>query len=94
VKALILALLATPAAAEQCIPPDAVTQQLGKAYGEVVRFVGLDKSGNIMVIYLNDDKETWTLFLVSPQGCATEISSGEGGGLVAPVAPPPEGDPA
>jgi hypothetical protein len=84
-KALILALLATPAA-EQCIPPDAVTQQLAAKYGEVPRFVGLDKNGGIVVIYLNDSKETWTIFVVSPQGCATEVSSGEAGGLV-PAAP-------
>jgi hypothetical protein len=83
--ALILAILALPAHAQQQCPPRAmVVADLAKKFGETQRTTGWVGGANetpitaVMETYANDDTGTWTILLARPDGTACMLASGGG----------------
>lgn len=67
--------IATPAAAQQCLPlPDALAA-LASQYAEAPRISGLTANGALMVITASEPGG-WSVLLVSPEGEACMVASG------------------
>lgn len=76
--AVIVALAATPALAQsQCGSTDQVAQLLAANFGEVVQGLGLDASGNMMMVWANVATGTWTITASTPAGMTCVIGAGE-----------------
>ena len=87
--ALVLALLASPAAANpNCAPYDALARELGNKWGEAPIERGLSSSGEMVEWWANDETGTWTVLVYSASGVACIIAAGE---LYEAVAAVPKG---
>jgi hypothetical protein len=90
--AIILALLAMPAHAQQppCGPRAQLVADLAKKYGETQRTMGYVNGGPaitaVMETYANDATGTWTILLAKPDGTACMLASG--GGWIGDDKPP------
>jgi hypothetical protein len=89
--ALILALLAMPAhAQQQCGPRAQLVAKLAEKYGETQRTMGYVSGGPaitaVMETYANDDTGSWTIILAKPDGSACMLASG--GGWIGDDEPP------
>jgi hypothetical protein len=81
--ALILALLALPAhAQQQCGPRAQLVAKLAEQFGETQRTMGYVGPAPaitaVMETYANDATGTWTILLAKPDGTACMIASGGG----------------
>ena len=77
--ALALALIATPAAAQQqCGPEVPVMKMLQESHGEVPFAEGVSKRGARIVIVVNPETQTYTVLAVSPNKIACLVDAGEG----------------
>lgn len=79
IVAIALATVAIPATAQQqqCAPYESVVTQLADGYQEQLRTLGLAANGAVVVQFANEETGTWTILVVSPQGIACLIASGE-----------------
>lgn len=76
--AIIVALAATPALSQtQCAGTDQVAELLAANFGEVVQGLGLDASGNMMMVWANVATGTWTITASTPAGMTCVIGAGE-----------------
>lgn len=74
---LLTFLLAAPANALVCVPLGGALAQLGSGFGETPVFQGVLANGAV-VITAAADGGTFTVLLVTPDGAACEIASGDG----------------
>ena len=87
--AVALALIATPAtAAPDCAPRSEMVKRLFIAYGETLRGQGLDRRGELIEWFANEQKGTWTLFGSTPEGISCFVSAGENWEQMAVALPP------
>ena len=74
---------AVKAQPQNCAPIDAVNERLADQYGETLQTLATAQSGQTIVSqYANPETGTWTLLLVSPEGVACLVASGENWQLV------------
>lgn len=73
----MLALIAGPAAAQQCGATDDLRAALSARYGETVIARGLDAQGRLVEMW-GADTGTWTLTVTTPQGLTCIVGAGEG----------------
>ena len=75
-----LALIATPAAAQQatCGSADKVADYLAKKYGEVPEQAGVGGGGGLVVVFSNSQTGTFTIIVRTPDGKACALAAGEG----------------
>lgn len=66
----------------QCAPHLPVAQGLAERYQEGVVARGLQNDGMMVELYLNADSGTFSVILVSPEGLACLVSSGEAMSLI------------
>lgn len=67
----------TATAQQQCAPYESVVAQLADDYQEQLRTLGLVDNDAVVVQFANEETGTWTILVVSPQGVACLIASGE-----------------
>ncbi|MBF0392032.1 MAG: hypothetical protein HQL38_05065 [Alphaproteobacteria bacterium] len=76
--ALLLALAATPAVAQQiCASRDVLVDSLSKDYSESVLGLGMDSEGNVIELLTARDGTTWTLLITTPDGTSCVMSTGQ-----------------
>ena len=85
---LALALLATPAAAQTCLPLPAVIETLTDQWGEAPVGQGLSTGGAIVTVWTNPETGTWTITVTRPDGATCLIGAGTDFATLAPVRPP------
>jgi len=74
--AVALAILATPAAAQVCLPLPVVIEGLADAVGEMPAARGLTPDGNIVTLWANPITGTWTLTVTCPDGRTCLLGAG------------------
>lgn len=87
---ILAALLATPAAAQTCLPyADLAAALSGAPHLERLAFRGVVASGELIEVWVNSVTGTWSAVRVVPAtppvGCM--LTAGEGGVLVPPPLP-------
>lgn len=85
--ALILALMASPVAAQQCGPHVDVSATLAERYGEKLMVRAMDRRGLLMEVYVSESGG-FTVLMVRPDGVACLAQHGVRFVLI------PQGDPA
>lgn len=90
---IALALLATPALAQQraCAPTAQMIERLAKAFGEELSAAGVDARGNMLGVYSNPSNGTWTVTVTTPDKVSCVVSSGEGFSIERPEPAKPQG---
>lgn len=85
--ALVLAILAGPASAQQiqCGHADLVRAALATGFQEARRFAGLSRAAIIELWH--SESGSWTVLVIRSDGVACILATGEAGGFIA--APPP-----
>lgn len=89
ILALLLALFATPAVAQECAPHGDVVAALSERFSEQQRLIALTENGTVLEFY-GAESGTWTILITSPNGMACLVAAGSDFEIVAPVI----GDPA
>lgn len=75
-RAVILAaLMASPAAAENCAPHPNAVAFLAENFGESRQSIGL-MDGRIVEMIANPDTGTWTILITTPDGRACIVAAG------------------
>jgi hypothetical protein len=64
--------------APKCAPFGLVLANMREKHGEVVSVRALNKQRNALVIFANPQTGSWTAFVVTPDGKACGVDSGEG----------------
>lgn len=78
--ALALLIAATPAPEIPCGPYEPMHEQLTQTYGERIAFKGATNAGGVLVVYVNDDTQSWTaLILIRDGAIACGLGAGHGG---------------
>ena len=90
--ALLLALLAAPAAAQTppCAPRDAMAETLAERWGETRRMVALDATGAMVELWASAETGTWTLTVTRPGGPTCMVAEG----IAWEAVEPEQGEPA
>ena len=73
-------LFTTPVTANttlQCIEKEVGVRNLAVNHGETPRVRGLDKSGQLLEIYANEETGSWTLTVTTQRNTICEVSHGE-----------------
>ena len=89
-------MIATPAAAGSprvCGPTGQIVERLDKTFGEHLTGAGLDASGNMVSVYSNPEKLTWTMTVTTPERVTCIVSSGDGWAYERPATPADPGRP-
>ena len=73
------------------MPTKTVRELLTKEYGERPIIIGITSSGQVMVLYENPAKRSWSIVVYTPTGLGCLIQSGED--LRKRTAPKPKGKP-
>ncbi len=76
-NALIL-LTQAASAAPRCAPRAVVLEQLADRYGESRRSVGIAANNMVMELFANDESQSWTITVTTPQGQTCLLASGSG----------------
>ena len=69
----------TMAAAAVCGPHENLLETLDTTYGEQRVFQGLNTEGNLLQLFINEEKGSWTVLMVEPGGRACIMSDGQAG---------------
>lgn len=91
--AILAALAATPAAAQQCGPRDGVVAMLASRFGEARVSAGLSAQGHLIETFASAETGSWTITVTHPDMRMCLLASGQSFEMAAPVAVP-KGDPA
>ncbi len=68
----------------QCNKRDAVTNMLGKKYGEAPEAAGVATNGNLLVMFTNSKTGSWSMVETTPQGMSCLRAAGDGWTKLAP----------
>lgn len=75
--AVVLSLLASPAAAAMCGEREALAKKLDKDYGEQVRMRGIVNNGRmVMELWTNPEEGTWTVTVMREDGALCLLGTG------------------
>lgn len=86
-----IALSAGIAQAQQCVQFSDGAARLVSEYGESIIGRGLMPNGAAVVIFANPDTGTWTLVVVTPDGCSQSPADGQSWVSFDPEAPGTDG---
>ena len=75
---MVFALMPTAAAAASCAPLDTAQARLSGNYGEQLVWIGLERSGDQLVIFANPDGGTFTIGHVDPDSLFCILAAGDG----------------
>jgi len=75
--ALAFALFASPAASQNCAPPETAAANLWDRYGEAVQSRGLASTGHLVEIWVSETG-SWSITLTAPGGMTCMVAAGEG----------------
>lgn len=89
IRAAILALIASPAAAQvTCLPLPVVIERLADGYGESPAVRADLADGGMVTIWANAETGSWTLTVTRPDGSTCILGAGVGIETVAARLPP------
>jgi len=80
--ALALAVLASPALAQQCAERDVIRERLADQHGETVQTRALGDQGRMVETYANLDTGSWTTVVTRGDMVACIVAHGQGFSLV------------
>lgn len=60
-----------------CAKRELVIEKLIKRFGETLRTVGLQRTGNVVESYASDKTGTWTILITRPDGMSCLLAAGE-----------------
>lgn len=66
------------AAPYPCAPASAFAEQLSSKYGEAPIAFGLQSNGNLLQVWVSEEKGTWTVVSTTPAGMSCIIAVGKG----------------
>lgn len=89
IVALLLALFASPAAAQNCAPHGDVVAALSERFSEEQRVIALTENGTILEFF-GAETGSWTIVITGPDGMSCLVSAGADFEIVEPII----GDPA
>ena len=73
---LTLSTCATVAPAMTCAPTEAVYERLEVQYGEEVVMHLLSEQARVIEVWINQETETWTIFVTDTNGTSCLLTSG------------------
>lgn len=76
--ALIVALAASPAMAQECIGTADAYASLTTNYGEDRLSISMLPDGRILELWGNRETGTWSMFITLPNGLSCSVGSGQG----------------
>jgi hypothetical protein len=84
---ILLAVFSPKAEAQSppCGPTQTVGPMLKERFGETPVFIGLDKEGNLITIYLDEEDTSWSLIRSTPDNMSCMFTAGEFGHIVTPT---------